>query len=213
MMKFYKPVLVLLLSASLLTSCSKSDYSIPATPTQATYANDLRDDFNSDTHNWSYTNAVDSSSINIAGGYLFYTAHSTVRGIIHTGLATSISSSANFLLETRVISDNVMGLSFGANDTAKGFSFKIDGFGHYALFNEGDTTHSAWPVLNWTTSNTICLSTPNILKLEQVGDSWNGYINTIQVFSVTARPLLGNKVGFMMTNGTNGQADYLDIKW
>jgi len=216
MMKFYKPVLLLVLSAGLLSSCSKSDYSIPATPAQAAYQNDLRDDFNSDTHNWSYTNTTNNSSIYISDGYLFYTYHpsTTVPGNIQQGISTSISSSANFRLETSITSDNVMGLFFGANDTAKGFSFKVDMVnGRYALYNEGDTTHAPLPIYGWTTSNRINVNGFDTLRLEQVGDVWNGYINSTQIFYTTARPLLGDSVGFIIAPGTNGQADYLDIKW
>ncbi len=215
MMKFHKAALLLLVSASLLSSCSKSDYVIPTTPAQPAYQNDLRDDFNSDTHNWSYTNVTNGSAIYISNGYLYYTSHpSSNPAVLEAGLATSISSSANFLLETSISSDNIMGLYFGGTTTNKGFSFKINAVtGSYALYNEGDTTaNSATPVLNWTVSNAICASL-NILRLEQVGNLWNGYINNTQVFSTTARPLVGNSVGFIMIPGTNGQADYLDIKW
>ncbi|HTA28300.1 MAG TPA: hypothetical protein VK809_10955, partial [Bacteroidia bacterium] len=200
---------------SLLSACSKSDYSIPATPAQAAYRNDLRDDFNSDTHNWSYNNTVNNSSISISSGYLFYTYHpSTVSGNIQQGISTSISSSANFLLETSFTSDNVMGMFFGANDTAKGFSFKIDKVNkRYALYNEGDTTHGPLAIFSWTSSNAIKVTGFDTLKLEQVGNVWNGYINSTQIFYTTARPLLGDSVGYIMSPGTNGQADYLDIKW
>jgi hypothetical protein len=178
------------------------------------YANELRDDFNSDTHNWSYTDMVNGSSIYISNGYLFYTSHpSTSTAIIQAGVASGIGSPANFLLETSISSDNVMGLSFGFTSTIKGYSFKINGKGQFAVYNEGDSTHTAMPIIEWRASNAISMTTMNILKLEQVGDVWNGYINAIQVFSTTARPLLSNEVGFMMASGTNGQSDYLDIKW
>src|SRR5580698_5714986 len=100
MMKFYKAALVLLLPASIVSSCSKSDYVIPTTPAQAAYQNNMSDNFTSDLYNWSYTNLTNGSSIYISSGFLYYTYHPTTgagSGNIQVGTQTSISSSANFV--------------------------------------------------------------------------------------------------------------------
>ena len=218
MSNLYKPFFLLLISGTIFTSCKKSDYTPPTTPTSAVYTNELKDDFNSDTHNWSFVDPINAVDVFINNGMLYFTSHPNGTGINLSVISTSINPKANFRLESSLLSDNVMGLSFGANDTSNGFSFKIDQNGNFAVINEGSTgaamvSVAANPVINWNFCSNISKGLMNTLAIEQIGSTWVGSINNTQVFSTTARPVLGSKVGFIISRGTNGQADYLDVKW
>jgi hypothetical protein len=213
MMKFIQNIALVVLSAGVLSSCTKSDYPGPQTSTPAAYTHELRDDFNSDTHNWSFTDSITVSSIFLNNGMLYFNAHPKIASENYATIIGGFSPAANFMVETSLSSDNQMGIVLGNSDTVNGYSFKIDDKGNYALYNEGTQSFTASPIVNWQFSNAINKATNNVLRLEQVGASWFGYINGIEVFVVSAHPLVNNHAGFVLAGGTNGQADYLDIKW
>src|SRR5207248_838913 len=149
----------------------------------------------------------------INNGYLYFTSHPNIpanTGNIETLLASGIGPIYDFEVETSISTDRVMGLVFGQKDTVKGFSFKIDLYGRYSLYDEGSTNIEPLAIIDWRKSDAICLTCMNVLKIEQIGTQWNGYINGLKVFSMTARTVRGNNVGYIMQIGTNGQADYID---
>ncbi len=221
MTRFYKPALLLLLSGvTMVSSCKKSDYTYPVVPNTATYGNELKDDFNSDTHNWSYSDAGTSVDVFIANGMLNFTSHptTTATGYVLSTIETGISSANAYSIEASFVSDNIMGISFGSNDTSMGYSFKLNQNGDFAVYYEGSrgaalAPELAVPILDWTHASNVSKGLLNTFKIEQVGHLWSGYINNVRVFQITAKPILSNKAGYLEINGTTGQADYLDVKW
>jgi len=213
MMKFIQHMALTVLAAATLSSCTKSDYPNPQSATVAAYTNELRDDFNADTHNWSYTDSLTSSSIFLNNGMLYFTAHPHTATINYATIVGGFKPAANFMVESSLSSDNQMGILIGNSDTVNGYSFKIDDKGNYAVYNEGTQHYPTMPIIDWQFSNALSKTSNNVLRLEQIGTSWHGSINGTEVFVINAHPLVNNHTGFVMAGGTNGQADYLDIKW
>ena len=210
--------LVLLFAAStLLVSCVKNEYytpepNPPAPPPPVGYQYSFNDDFDRDIHNWSFSDPENSAFVNISGGPLNYTYDPVNDGTNTVAILTGANLRRDFLIQTRITSDNAMGLAFGVSNSDYGYSLFIDDQGYFALYKEGDANTQVSTILDWQFSDAIQPGW-NDIELEQVGNYWMGYANGIKLFEVPAKYIAGSKIGYIVLAATNGRADYLTVQW
>jgi len=207
----YAPVLALVAMLSLgFTGCiidDDDDYYNPNPP--AGYRNTFNEDFNDDNRGWTFDDSKDSAYGFVANGYYKMVDYSKL-GSNHVAVApTGANTSGDFLIKTRMNTDNAMGLIFGASNNSFGYSIFIDQAGYFAVYKEGANPD---PVINWTQSSSI-KSGANDIEIEQVADYWYLYINGVKVSQTPARVLAGAQMGYMVLANTTGQVDYLTVKW
>lgn len=203
--------IVALSSSVLFSACMKTDYyTPPATPVG--YQHSFDDEFDYDTHNWSFTDNYNNAYVTVANGLLKYSYHPTGSGSNSVAVATGINFQRDFLIQTRIESNNTMGLVFGVSDNVYGYSFLIDDRGYFAVYDEGDANTQSRALLTWQNSSAIKQGW-NDLEIEQINGTWNGYINGTRVFQIAGQPIGGYKTGFLVLDGTTGYADYLIEQW
>lgn len=196
-----------------LSSCVKNEYYTPEpSPVPAGYQMTFNDDFNFDANNWSFSDPGNNAFVNISGGVLNYTYEPVDDGTNTVAILTGANVRKDFLAQTRITSDNAMGLAFGVSNSDYGYSFFIDDQGYFALYKEGDANTPVKTILDWQYSSAIQAGW-NDIELEQVGNYWLGYANGIKLFEVPAQYLAGSKFGYIVLAGTNGKADYLTVQW
>ena len=84
------------------------------------------EEFNgSDHQGWSFTDATDSAYTSITGGSYQYVDYSAVKSNFVT-VNTGVSTSGNFKVTTRIKSNKIMGLVFGASSSDNGYAFYVD---------------------------------------------------------------------------------------
>jgi hypothetical protein len=192
-----------------LSSCVRRDY-YETQPVGYQFA--FNDDFNNDHNQWSFRDAQNGAEVYLSGGQLHYDYTPTDNGTNTVAVSTSMNTNGNFDIQTRLQSNNAMAMVFGVSASDYGYSVFIDDKGYYAVFDEGTASMKPQAIINWTQSSTVRKGW-NDLELEAVGNAWIGYINGSQVFQIPARTLYGSQVGFMVLANTNGDADYLEVKW
>ncbi|HXS38088.1 MAG TPA: family 16 glycoside hydrolase [Flavipsychrobacter sp.] len=200
----------LLLLGSCFVSCRKDTYN--AQPSYG-YQNEFNDDFNADTHNWSFSDPADSAFVSINNGYLDYYYNPPLKGSNTVAIDIGLNINYNFTLATSIQSNNVMGLAFGVSNAVYGYAFMVDNNGNFALYNEGSASVQPQAILDWQSNPAVKINTWNTLEIDQVGSAWQGYINGTKVFDMQSQPLSGTKIGFIVLNGTEGYADYLTAQW
>jgi hypothetical protein len=193
-----------------LSSCVIRDDDYNVQPVGYQYS--FSDDFNSNYNQWAFSDNVNRAYVTIAGGQLHYDYHPKNDGTNTVAVSTGMRTTRDFDIRCRIRSDNAMGLVFGVSPTDYGYSVFVDDRGYFAVYDEGTASIGAQAILNWTQSTAIRTGW-NDVELEQVGNTWVGYINDIQVFQLPARTLYGQQVGFMMIANASGDADYLDVQW
>ena len=193
-----------------LSSCVIRDDNYDVQPVG--YQFSFVDDFNNDYNQWSFQDNANNASVYLSGGMLHYDYHPRNSGTNTVAVSTGLRTTRDFDIQTRLRSNNAMALVFGVSPSDYGYSFFIDDRGYFALYDEGTSGIQPKAILDWSASGTI-RSGWNDIEIEQVGNSWVGYINNVQVFNIPARHLYGSQVGFMTVANTSGDADYLDIKW
>jgi hypothetical protein len=211
-MKKIRILLIMLLAAIGVTSCTKNEYYNTPPQTNSGYKYVFDDNFDRDAHNWSFYDVANSARVNITDGMLKYTYYPTSTGTNTVAIETGVNVDKDFLIQTRIKSDNAMGLVFGVSNSNYGYSFIIDNSGSFAVFKEGSSGSSTQTIIDWQTSNAIQAGW-NDLELEQKGNRWIGYINNTQVFDIPSEYLSGVKTGYIVLDGTTGYADYLTIQW
>ena len=201
-------IIVLLLTLG-LSSCvyREDDYNVQPVGYQYSFV----DDFNNDYNHWTFSDNAHGAYVRISGGQLHYDYNPSDNGTNTVAVSTGMRTDYDFDISTRIRSNNAMAMVFGVSPSDYGYSFFIDDRGYYALYDEGTASIKPQALIAWT-SSTI-RSGWNDVELEQVGDSWIGYINDVQVFRIQAQRLYGNQVGYMVLANTAGDADYLDVKW
>lgn len=213
-MKKIKLLSVFALSCLLLSSCVKNEYNDP-TPTKnnnSGYSHQFDDRFDRDNNNWSYSSPADSAYVDILNGVLKY-SYFKKAGSNTVAVNTGASFRNDFLIQTRIKSDNKMGIVFDVSPMSYGYSFIIDDMGYFAVYNEGDANNGAKALLDWQYSPAIEEGW-NDLELEQVGDYWKGYINGTKVFEIQAQYVsTSKKAGFIVLGNTVGSADYLTVQY
>ena len=209
-MKKIARITIVLIAATIgLASCVRRDY-YDAQPVGYQYA--FNDDFNNDRNLWSFRDSKNGAEVYISGGQLHYDYTPVDNGTNTVAVSTGMNINRDFDIQTRFQSNNAMGLVFGVSSTDYGYSVFIDDKGYFAVFDEGTASLKPQAIVNWTQSSTIHKGW-NDLEVEATGDTWVGYINGTQVFRMPAHALYGSQVGFMVLANTNGDADYLQVKW
>lgn len=196
------------------SSCIKNEYydAHPANPTPVGYRYIFDDNFNSNINNWAFSDPKNSAYVDILNGMLRYNYLPNASGTNTVAVNTGANLRNDFLVQTRIKSDNAMGLVFGVSNNDYGYSFFIDGQGSFAVYKEGDAYTPVKTIIDWTYSNSINPGW-NDVEIEQIGDYWTGYINGTKVFEIEAMYLAGVKCGFIVLSGTTGYADYLTVQW
>ncbi len=223
--KHFSSIAVLLLTGSLvLTSCYQRDnYNQgPYNGNNNHHGNNnntgafnyiFDEEFNgSDNYGWNFADPADSAYATITGGsyeYVDYSALLSNMAVVNTSALTS----QDFTVTTRIKSNKIMGLIFGASNTDNGYAFYVDTAGNYSLYKEG-TGSVASTVIIPSTQDTLYASKNNwnTLELDQINNTWTGYINGTMIFNIAAQPLSGAQFGFKVLPGTTGFADYIVVK-
>jgi hypothetical protein len=212
----------LLLAGSVgLSSCYQRDNNYNTNPNNYNYHNHSTDSSTSsydeqfngvDNSVWTFTNASDSAYASITNDTFQYVDYSTVlynSSVVNTG----INAQNNFKVTTRVKSNNIMGLIFGASATSSGYAFYIDTVGNYSLYAEGTGSTASTVIIPSTQDTAYAVKHNwNVLELDQTNGTWTGFINGTQVFSMAARTISGNGFGFKVLPLTIGYASYLDVQ-
>jgi len=216
-----------LLSCSILiSSCYQHDYDNSGpysngnntrgntgSNTNPGYPYEFDEEFNGGDHyGWDFTDPTDSAYASITGGsyqYVDYSAVLSSMAVVTTGANTQ----QNFTVTTRLKSNRIMGLIFGASSSDNGYAFYVDTAGNYSLYKEG-TGGAASTVIIPSTQDTLYAvkNNWNVLELDQLNNTWTGYINGTQIFNIASQTLAGSQFGFKVLPGTTGYADYLVVK-
>jgi len=214
MLKMNKTAILLAFAAAVCAaSCSKSNNN-NVTPASITYPYSFNDPFVNDTNGWIKIDAIHNLSITVSGGYLNFIYHpTTTNANFKDTVNPAFDTKHDFVLQTSVQSDHIMGLAFGTAKADYGYTFEIDNNGNYGLFHEGDSLSARSTILNWAKTPAANPGGANVLEIDQTAGEWYGYVNGVRVFSVTARPLLGSTIGIVAEANTNGTADYINVKW
>ncbi|MBN8671538.1 MAG: hypothetical protein J0L80_12680 [Chitinophagales bacterium] len=204
---------LILAGVTTLTSCVKNEYynTTPNT-TPVGYQNIFDDNFDYDSHNWSFTDAYNNASVRITGGQLKYVYNPSNDGTNTVAVNTGLNTNYNFLIQTRMQSNNAMGLVWGVSNNDYGYSLFIDDQGYFAVYKEGNANTAVKTLIDWQYNSAIVAGWNNI-EVEQQGDYWIGYANGKKLFEIGAQNLYGSKVGYIVMAGTTGYADYLTVQW
>ncbi len=179
--------------------------------TTTTYIFD--DEFNgTDRYGWSFTDAADSTYASISGGTYQFVDYSKTN-YPNSVVMTNASTSGTLTIQTRIQSNNMMGLVFGTSSSDNGYAFYVDSNGYYSLYKEGFGSVASTTIIP-STQDTMYATKKgwNTLEVDQANGTWTGYINGTQVFSMAARTLGGSGFGFKVAPATVGYADYLYVK-
>jgi hypothetical protein len=161
---------------------------------------------------WNFTDAVDSAFASVTDTGYQYVDYSAVKSSM-TVVSTSANVADNFTVTTRVRSNNMIALIFGASATSNGYAFYVDTAGNYSLYEEGYGATASTVVIPSTQDTLYALKKNwNTLEIDQANGTWTGYINGTQVFSMTARSLAGGSFGFKILPGTIGYASSLEVQ-
>lgn len=206
---------LVLLAAITFTGCRMydDDYYEPNPGPPSGYQFEFVEEFDNDTRGWAFDDPVDSAYALVQNGEYKFVDYSLTGGLHTAVVPTSANVDNNFLVKTRLESNYVMGLIFGASNTDFGFSFFIDNAGYFAIYNEGGNSQSFQILQDWTASSVIKETGYNDVEIEQRSGNWYFYINGTQVASMNAHYLPGDQFGFMVLENTTGYADYLRLKW
>lgn len=202
--------LLLLTGAMSMSSCVKHDDYYDTTP--GGYNHTFNDDFNYDNNGWSFSDPANSAYASVNNGLYKLSFLATGSGTYSSTIPTGANLNYDFLVQTRIKSDNAMGLVFGASSGSYGYSFFIDDSGYFAVYNEGSNQSAATTLLDWQYSSAIRTGW-NDLEIEQRGYYWIGYINNTKVFEIQSQPVYGSKCGFIVLANTVGYADYMTVQW
>jgi hypothetical protein len=205
-------IITSVLLALFFTSCVKNEYYEPTPVNNSGYKYIFDDNFDYDSHNWSFSDPAHDAYVSIAGGTLKYEYLPADDGTNTVAINTGVDVRRNFLIQTRLRSDYEMGIVFGVSNSDYGYSFFIDEQGYYALYKEGSSNTPVKTIIDWKQSSAIT-SGWNDVEFEQSGNYWIGYANGTKLFEIEAGYLSGSKIGFIAMAGTVGYADYLTVQW
>jgi hypothetical protein len=213
-MKQLKTLALVLAGSLLLTSCIKNEYyeTNPNTQQPIGYQNIFDDNFDYDAHNWSFSDASNDAYVSVGGGRLKYEYNPPGEGTNTVAINTGVNVNRDFLIQSRISSNNAMGIAFGVSNSDYGYSFFIDDQGYFAVYREGNASTPVKTIIDWQ-YNAAILTGWNNIEFEQVGNYWLGYVNGTRLFEIPAQNLYGSKTGFITLAGTTGYADYLTVQW
>ena len=207
--------LVVIISFS---SCVKNEYYTvepdqPVPPTAPVYNYVFDDNFDNDINAWTFSDPNNAAFVSLVNSSLKYTYLPLDAGTNTVAINTGAKLHRNFLIQTSIKSDNAMGLCFGVSNVDYGYSFFIDNAGYFSVYKEGDAQTGVQTIMDWQASAAINIDGWNDIELEQVGNYWVGYINTVKVFELPAQYIDGNRIGYIVLDGTTGYADYMTVQW
>ncbi len=177
------------------------------------YTQEFDEEFNgADKYGWTFTDAAELSrseyykqELSICRDYSNVLSNMSV-------VNTNVNTQGNFTVITRVKSNKIMGLVFGASSSSNGYAFYIDTVGNYSLYQEGAGTALSTVIIPSTSDTLAAKNDWNTLEVDQTNGNWTGFINGTQVFQMTARSVSGSNFGFKILPGTIGYADYIVVK-
>lgn len=211
-------LLIAIIGITMLNSCVKNEYytvdpNNPPPPTVPVYNYIFDDNFDNDANAWTFSDPQNAAYVSLVSSALKYTYLPANAGTNTVAINTGAKLHRNFLIQTSMKSDNAMGLCFGVSDVDYGYSFFIDNEGFFSFYKEGDAQSVVQTLLDWQASSAINIGGWNDVELEQVGNYWVGYINTVKVFEIPAQYVDGNRIGYIVLDGTTGYADYMTVQW
>ena len=206
---FVAAALLLMLAA--LSGCRPNGY-YEATP-QPPQPMAFEENFLDNRANCVFRDAANNAEAAIAGGLLRYTYYPTNPGSNTVAINTGAAFNGSWTISTRMRTNNYVGLVFGVSPERYGYSFFLDPIDKkFAVYDEGASGQAPVALLDWTASATIHADWNNV-EVTQQGGMWTGYINGTQVFTMAARPLVAEQVGFIVLENTTAEADYLRVEW
>jgi hypothetical protein len=200
----------------LVSSCRKDHYYPPAPEVrQYTFTDEFDDNYN----NWNFSDptyaayaVIDESKGTMTLGYL-----DDISEAYYFSQNIGFNHNDDFVLQTRIGSDNNMGMLFGHNTSgAYGYSFTVDVDGYFAFYDEGGNGYGSDVVALVPRQRASFVNAGgdwNDLKLEQRGSRWIGYINDRQVFNIEAQRVRSGSIGYVLMANTIGETDYLQVDW
>jgi hypothetical protein len=164
-----------------------------------------------DNYNWVFTSPTDSAYGSIVSNgfqYVDYSMSSFNSSVVYT----FNSVSGGLTIRTKIMSNNMMGLVFGASPTDNGYAFYVDSNGYYSLYREGSGSVASTAIIPSTQDTLYAVKKGwNQLEIDQAGGYWTGLINGSQVFQISAQALAGSGFGFKIAPGTVGYAAFLYV--
>jgi hypothetical protein len=213
MKRLFSVLAFVLLTAFGLSSCIRNDEYYNTQPTNS-YQYSFADEFNNDYNHWSFTDNNNRASVYISNGQLHYDYQPYDNGTNLVAVNTGMPANAySYDIQTRIKSNNAMGLVWGVSASDYGYSFFIDDRGYFAVYDEGTSSIKPAALMDWTQSSAIRQGWNDIELQSTRNGSWIGYINGVQVFQIPAHTLYGNQVGYMVLANTAGDAEFIDIAW
>lgn len=199
------------IGALLLTSCVRTDVVHPVIETYA-----FSEDFNNNINGWNFSDAANYASGFIAGGTYRISYQDDYFPAYYVSQTLPFNRADDFIIETKMGSDNNMGLLFGYNDAigAYGYSLTIDYDGNFALYDEGGNGYGTEVEEIYPLSSSSVVRNAgdwNTVRIEQHSGRWYVSINGYEVFNMEAQNLRGTGVGYVLMPFTEAEADYLDV--
>ena len=199
-----------------LASCRRDRYD-PYPPYQQKYT--YADEFDNNSNGWAFADQANLAYGIVSEGTFKFDYNDDGSEAYYASKNIGFNYNNDFTLYTRIGSNNNMGLLFGYRDNSQtyGYSFTINAFGEYALYDEGGNGYGPDVQTIIAANNNTGAGRPNgdwnDLRLEQRGNRWLGYVNDILVFNIEAQTIRGSNVGFVNVAFTQGEADYLQVDW
>lgn len=209
-----KALLLAVLGAGILmTGCRRTNV-VPNPPVENTYT--FVDEFVDNRNDWAFSNQIEDAYGGISSRGTFEFSYLDPNGVAYyRSKDIRFNPDKNFVLQTRIGSDNNMGLLFGYDEAsgAYGYSLTISEDGQFALWDEGGNgngVNDITAIVSPTASNAVNPNGDwNDVVIEQKGNNWEGYINDVKVFTVRASYIVKGSVGFVIVGNTRGEADYI----
>ena len=200
------------------TSCVRHDhYTVdpvdPPPPVDNTDYYSFNEEFSNDQRGWAFGSTWDSSYAFVSGGLMEFINYSVLASNTQV-VNTNGNFNGNFIIESRIRSDNDMGIIFGnsGNDYEYGYSFILNNGGYYVVYKEGNANTNVTTLKKWT-ANSAIKSGWNDVTIEQTNGYWTFLVNGYEVYQMESRPINGQYCGFIVLPQTQGAADYLTVSW
>lgn len=200
-----------------LASCTQGYYHHdPVGPRLVAYQ--YTDEFNNNSGNWNFADGQNLAYGVISNGTFKFDYNDDGSQAYYVSKDIIFNYTEDFSVETRIGSDNNFGLLIGydANSGSYGYSFTVDYDGNFALYDEGGNGFGSeiTEVVAPQFSNAVKMDGDwNVVRIDQVGNRWIGYVNDREVFRIPSRDLKAGSLGFVCIPFTKGEADYIQADW
>lgn len=212
---------ILITGAALLTlglgSCTKNNYHGDNFG-QRLVAHQYVDEFNNNSGRWNFADGNNLAYGVISDGTFKFDYNDNGAQAYYVSKDIVFNYTEDFSVETRIGSDNNFGLLIGydIDNGSYGYSFTVDYDGNYALYDEGGNGYGSeiTEIVAPAYSNAVNRNGDwNVVRIDQVGNRWKGYVNNREVFNIPAENLSAGSVGFVCIPFTKGEADYIQADW